>query len=68
MVWVLIWLVLALGAAAVLFLIGRRLWRQLTALTAELRTASDRLAEISDRLGQLDAHQDVAPGGRERVL
>ena len=65
MLWVLIWLVLALGAALVFFLIGRRLWRQLKALTAELRTASDRLAEINDRLAQVDTHPGQRPARRD---
>jgi hypothetical protein len=55
MIWVLVWTVLVLGALGVLALIGRRLWGQTKALTAELRVATDRLAEVSDRLSELEA-------------
>ena len=65
MLWVLIWLVLALGAVLVFFLIGRRLWRQLKALTVELRTASDALAQVSDRLAEIDVHPADRPERRE---
>ena len=53
MVWVLVWVVLVLGAAAVLFLIGRNLWRKIKALTRELGEVTDRLEAIgaaSDRI------------------
>ena len=39
MLWVAVWVMLALGASLTLFLLGRRLWRQLSALTVELGTA-----------------------------
>ena len=51
--WVLLWAVLLLGAALVLFLLGRRLWRQAKALTVELGTATDRLTALTDRLAEL---------------
>ena len=60
MLWVLVWVLLVLGAALVFFLLGRRLWRQAKALTAELGTATDRLTELTDRLA--DARD--RPGGR----
>jgi len=52
--WVLVWVLLVLGAALLLFLLGRRLWRQAQALTAELGTATDRLTALTDRLGELE--------------
>ena len=53
MLWVLIWLVLALAAAGVFFLLGRDLWRKARALTRELGVATDRLSEVTDRLAEL---------------
>jgi len=52
--WVLVWVLLVLGAALLFFLLGRRLWRQAQALTAELGTATDRLTELTDRLAELE--------------
>ena len=54
MLWVLVWVVLVLAAALVFFLLGRRLWRQARALTAELGTATERLTELTDRLAELE--------------
>lgn len=51
--WLLLWTVLVAGAATVLFLLGRRLWRQAKVVTRELAVAGDRLAELSDRLAEL---------------
>jgi hypothetical protein len=56
MLWVAVWVLLALGACLTLFLLGRRLWRQLSALTVELGAAADRLSEITDRLADLERH------------
>ena len=56
MLWVAVWVLLSLGACLTLFLLGRRLWRQLKALTRELGTAADRLGEITDRLADLERH------------
>ena len=53
MLWVLVWLVLALAAAGVFFLLGRDLWRKARALTRELGVATDRLTEVTDRLAEL---------------
>ena len=54
MLWVALWVALVLLAVLVLGLIGRSLWRTSTALIRELGVASDRLAQIGDRLGDLD--------------
>jgi hypothetical protein len=59
-IWVLVWLVLVLAAAAVLGLLGRDLWRRSRLLVRELGAATDRLTEITDRLGDIEAAQ--APG------
>lgn len=61
MLWVLVWVVLVLAAAAVFFLLGRDLWRKARALTRELGTASDRLAQIADRI-----HPDSPYSGAPR--
>ena len=53
MLWLLVWLVLALAAAGGFFLLGRDLWRKARALTRELGVATDRLTEITDRLAEL---------------
>ena len=60
MLWVGVWVLLALGACLTFFLLGRRLWRQLKALTRELRTASAALTAVSDRLAEIE-RRDV-PG------
>ena len=60
MLWVLVWVLLVLGAALVFFLLGRRLWRQVKALSAELSTATERLTVLTDRLAELD----TAPAAR----
>lgn len=52
--WLLLWTVLVLGAAGVLFLLGRRLWRQGKALVHELDAAADRFSAVADRLAALD--------------
>ena len=63
MIWVLGWAVLVLAAAAALFLLVRRLWRQTKALTFELGVATNRLTEITDRLDDLHASPESL-GGR----
>jgi hypothetical protein len=63
-IWFLVWLVLVLAAAAVLGLLGRDLWRRSRLLVRELGAATDRLTEITDRLGDLEAarHEPGAAG------
>ena len=51
-VWVGIWVVLALGAGTVLFLVGRDLWRKAVALAHEMGDAADRLSDAADRIGE----------------
>jgi hypothetical protein len=53
MIWFALWAVLVLGAAGIFFLLGRDLWRKARALTRELGAATNRLTEVSDRLGEL---------------
>ena len=59
--WLLLWAFLVIGAAAVLFLLGRDVWRKLRALTRELGTTADRLGELTDRLAALEATREAAP-------
>jgi hypothetical protein len=65
--WVLVWTVLVVAACGVLFVLGRRLWRQMRTLTRELGEASDRLAEITDRLADLGAERKPLPGEPDGV-
>ena len=60
--WFLLWLLLVLGAVAVLGLGVRRLYRQGKALTRELSVATDRLAQVTDALAALEqaAAEEVA--------
>jgi hypothetical protein len=60
-IWVLVWLVLVLAAAAVIGLLGRDLWRRSRLLVRELGAATDRLTQITDRLGDLETVRQ-APG------
>ena len=52
--WLLVWLVLLLLAAGVLFLSGRMLWRKGKALVLELGQAADRLTSASDLVRAVD--------------
>ena len=67
MTWALVWTVLVLGAAAVLFVLGRRLWRQGKALVSELGVATDRLEQVSDSLGGVPAAPDRLGDGIDGV-
>jgi hypothetical protein len=51
--WVLVWLLLLIGAVGVLFLFARSLWGKAKLLLAELTVASDRLQAATDGLQQL---------------
>lgn len=57
-VWVLVWVVLVLGAGFVLFLLLRQVWRSLRSLGREMATASERLSAVTEELQRL---QDRAP-------
>lgn len=58
MIWVLVWTVLLLAAAALLCLLCLRLWRQSRSLVSELGAATDRVAEVADRLAELESVRD----------
>ena len=58
--WVLIWAALVVGAVAFLFLMLRRLWRQLRLLFADLGTATDRLTAVSAELERLQERTERA--------
>jgi ketopantoate reductase len=62
LLWVLLWVVLILGAGAVLGLLGWRLWQKLRALTTEVGEASERLTAVLASLNDLsDAEGQPAP-------
>lgn len=46
--WVLLWTALVVGGSAVLFLLGRRVWRSLRAVTRELSAVTDSLGALTD--------------------
>jgi hypothetical protein len=54
LVWVVVWVCLVLGAAAVFGLLGLTLWRKGTALIAELGTASEKLTTALATLNEVD--------------
>jgi hypothetical protein len=71
MLWVLLWVVLLVGAALVLGLLGRSLWRKTKALTTEVTEASDRLAAVAASLSELadatsEPRYDAERGSRLR--
>jgi hypothetical protein len=59
--WVLIWLALAVGALVFLFVLFRQLWRKLTALFAELGTATERLSAVTEELDRLEQRRSTDP-------
>ena len=59
----LVWAVLVLSAAALHVLLGRRLWRRFRSLGSEIGAATDRLAEVSDRLAELQSPRETAGSG-----
>ncbi len=69
--WVLLWLVLVLAAAGVLYLAARRLLRKGLALARELGDAADLLSDVTRRLedpqpatASLDTAASAPPDGR----
>jgi hypothetical protein len=48
--WVVLWVVLVLGAGVVFGLLGRMLWKKAKALIAEIGTASERLTAVLAQL------------------
>jgi hypothetical protein len=52
--WTLLWLVLVVGAAVYLFLLGRMLWRKVSALFTELGAASELMGSVSEQLEALN--------------
>jgi ketopantoate reductase len=51
--WVLLWVVLVLGAGAVFGLLGLMLWKKAKALIAEIGTSSERLTAVLAQLNDL---------------
>jgi hypothetical protein len=60
-IWVLVWLVLALGALAFFFLLLRQLWRKLRLLFTDLGTATERLSAVADELERLEQRTLTPP-------
>jgi hypothetical protein len=62
--WVLLWTAILAGTGWLFFVLGRRLWRQASALFGDLGTASERLGAVMeqvDALGeQAAARKDLA--------
>ncbi len=52
--WLVVFVAISVLGAVVLFLQGRSLWRKAVAFFEELGTASDQIAEFSERLEDLD--------------
>ena len=63
--WVLIWLLLLLGAVAVFAVLGRSLYRKAGALVLELGKASDEFAAVAERLEELE---EPDPGSAEPAI
>jgi ketopantoate reductase len=63
--WVLLWVVLVLGAGAVFGLLGLRLWKKARALLREIGTASERLTAVLATLNDV-ADPDKAALGPAR--
>ena len=53
--WTLLWLMLVAGAGVYLFLLGRALWRKVSALFTELGAAAELLGTLSGQLQELNA-------------
>jgi hypothetical protein len=63
--WVVLWVVLLLGAGAVFALLGRMLWKKAKALIAEIGTSSERLTAVLAQLNDLtDQSNDPRPSPR----
>jgi biopolymer transport protein ExbB/TolQ len=72
MVWVVVWVVLVLGALAGAFFLGRDLWRRGRALVEELERASEVLGELAEHAStlaeQAQEAERAARAAREAVL
>jgi hypothetical protein len=53
LLWILLWVVLVLGAGAVLGLLGLSLWRKAKALTIEIGEATERLSAVQATLNDV---------------
>jgi hypothetical protein len=63
LLWVLLWVVLLLGAGLIFFVLGRNLWRKARALITELGEASERLTAILASINDLaDSSSDRGAG------
>ncbi|WP_129339328.1 hypothetical protein [Cellulomonas endophytica] len=65
MLWALVWTVLVVGAVVGAVVVGRRLWRSVRALLAEVTRAGEvagRLADRADALARLAGEAPAAAG------
>ena len=63
--WVVLWVVLVLGAGVLFALLGRMLWKKAKALIAEIGTSSERLTAVLAQLNDLtDQSSDSRPSPR----
>jgi hypothetical protein len=60
--WILLWVGLALAALVVWFLLGRGLWRKASALGHEMHTATGQLDAVSGALAGLSGPDPLAGG------
>lgn len=64
MLWVLLFVAIALGGLGVLAYVGLRLWRSARALLAELDVAAGQAAELADLLAQVGVVDQSGAGVR----
>jgi hypothetical protein len=63
--WILIWVLVLLGTAAVFAVLGRSLYRKAGALVLELGRAGDEFAAVAERL---EALEEPDPGSAEPAI
>lgn len=66
--WLIVFLLIALGGAWVLFVQARSVWRKAMALFDELGTASAQLEGVTEQLDQFEAAQAAHSGAASSVL
>lgn len=68
MLWFAVWTTLVLATLVGAFLLGRRLWRSVKALMAQLRETSDVLEQLQVRIEELEALRGPEPVFRPTLL
>ena len=64
MLWILLDVAIAVAALVVLAVLVLGLWRKVTALSATVAAAGERLGEAGDRLAAVQAEDDHGAAGR----